>query len=124
VAAASSLSERFHVEHDRTYGFGAPGEAVELVSVRVATVGRIAKPPRRRLAAAEAPEPKERRPVYFAEAGGYADCPVYDRYTLGAGASFAGPAIVEEFDSTVVVHPGYRGRIDDAANLYIEKEDV
>ena len=31
------------------------------------------------------PEPKERRPVYFAEAGDYVDCPIYDRYALGAG---------------------------------------
>ena len=45
--------------------------------------------------------------MYFAESDGYVDCPIYDRYALPAGATFAGPAIVEEFDSTTVVHPGY-----------------
>ena len=40
------------------------------------------------------------------ERGDYADCPVHDRYLLGGGIALAGPAIVEEVDSTTVVHPG------------------
>jgi N-methylhydantoinase A len=66
--------------------------------------------------------PKERRPVYFAEAGDYVDCPIYDRYGLAAGARLAGPAVVEEFDSTVVVHPGFGLTVDATGNLVIEKE--
>jgi N-methylhydantoinase A len=66
-------------------------------------------------------EPKETRPVYFAEAGDYVDCPIYDRYALGAGASLAGPAVVEEFDSTTVVHPGFDVRVDGRGNLVIER---
>ena len=83
------------------------------MSLRLTSIGRIAKPPVRRLEPGGAAEPKERRPVYFAEAGDYVDCPIYDRYALAAGAAFAGPAVVEEFDSTTVVHPGFgvtRGR--------------
>jgi N-methylhydantoinase A len=60
--------------------------------------------------------------VYFAESGGYVDCPIYDRYKLPAGASFAGPAVVEEFDSTTVVHPGFAVSVDDLGNLVIERE--
>ena len=113
IPAGDGLLERFHDEHERTYGFAAPGEPVEAVSLRLTSVGRIEKPPPRRLEAGGVPEPKERRPVYFAEAGDYVDCPIYDRYSLGAGAALAGPAVVEEFDSTTVVHPGFallRGR--------------
>ena len=123
IPAGDGLLERFHAEHDRTYGFSAPGEPVEVVSLRLTSVGRIAKPPLRRArAGGERPQPKERRPVYFAEAGDYVDCPIYDRYALPAGATFAGPAIVEEFDSTTVVHPGLRVRVDDVGNLIIEGE--
>ena len=68
------------------------------------------------------PEPKERRPVYFAEAGGYVDCPIYDRYALPAGAANVGPAVVEEFDSTTVVHPGFALRVDELGNLIVERE--
>ena len=77
------------------------------MSLRLTSIGRIAKPPVRKLEPGGAAEPKERRPVYFAEAGDYVDCPIYDRYALAAGAAFAGPAVVEEFDSTTVVHPGF-----------------
>ena len=113
IPEGDGLLERFHAEHDRTYGFSAPSEAVEVVSLRLTSIGRIAKPPVRKLEPGGPAEPKERRPVYFAEAGDYVDCPIYDRYALAAGAAFAGPAVVEEFDSTTVVHPGFsvqRGR--------------
>ena len=88
ASRAEPLLERFHAEHDRTYGFAPPTEPIECVSLRLTTVGRIAKPPLRPLdAAARRRSPKERRPVYFAEAGGYVDCPIYDRYALPAGGA-------------------------------------
>jgi N-methylhydantoinase A len=119
--SAEPLLERFHAEHDRTYGFAAEEEPVECVSLRLTTVGRIAKPPLRSLEPGEAPEPKERREVYFAESGGFVDCPIYDRYALPAEARIAGPAVVEEFDSTTVLHPGYGIRVDGQGNLIIER---
>jgi N-methylhydantoinase A len=122
IPAGDGLLERFHAEHDRTYGFAAPAEPVELVSVRLSSVGRIAKPPIRRLEPGPTPDPKERRQVYFAETNGYVDCPIYDRYGLPAGARLAGPAVVEEFDSTTVVHPGFTVSVDETGNLIIEKE--
>jgi N-methylhydantoinase A len=122
LAAGDGLLERFHAEHDRVYGFAAPAEAVELVSVRLSSVGRIEKPPARTLEPGEAGEPKARREVYFAEAGGFVDCPIHDREALGAGAALAGPVVIEQFDSTTVVHPGFVVRVDSNGNLVIEKE--
>ena len=120
---SGALRERFHAEHDRVYGFSASSEPVELVSLRLTTVGRIEKPPLRTLErSAGTPSPKEQRQVFFAEAGGFVECPIHDRYGLGAGASFAGPAVIEELDSTVVVHPGFGVEIDDVGNLVIRKE--
>jgi N-methylhydantoinase A len=124
IPAGDGLLERFHAEHDRVYGFAAPAEAVELVSVRVASVGRIDKPPARMLERGTTPEPKERRDVYFAETDGYVDCPIYDRYALPAGASLAGPAVIEEFDSTTVVHPGFGVSVDETGNLIIERKSA
>src|SRR5829696_7604405 len=122
IAAGDRLLERFHAEHDRAYGFAAPAEPVECVSLRLTSIGRIAKPAPRFLEPAGTPRAKERRQVFFAEAGGYVDCPIYDRYALGADAAFPGPAVVEEFDSTTVVHPGWAARVDPVGNLLIEKE--
>ncbi len=122
IPAGDGLVERFHAEHDRVYGFAAPAEPVEVVSLRLTSVGRIAKPPARPIEQGGAAEPKEHRPVHFAEAGGYVDCPIYDRYALPAGATLIGPAVVEEFDSTTVVHPGFTVRVDEVGNLIIQKE--
>ena len=61
--------------------------------------------------------------VYFAEADGYVDCPIYDRYALPAGATLLGPAVVEEFDSTTVVHPGFAVSVDDTGNLIVERQN-
>ena len=63
------------------------------------------------------------RKAYFPETGDYQDTPVYDRYLLAPGERFAGPAIVEEHESTTIVGPASRCSIDDHWNLLIE-EDV
>ena len=49
---------------------------------------------------------KGRRLAYFAEAGGAVETIVYDRDQLGAGATFRGPALVEDPGSTLVIGPG------------------
>jgi N-methylhydantoinase A len=121
VEAGHDLLARFHDAHERTYGFAAPEEPVELVSVRLTTVGRIEKPPARALEATGPAVPKGERRVYFSETDEFVDCPVYDRYTLARGSTFPGPAVVEELDSTTVVHPGFGVRVDDRGNLVIER---
>jgi N-methylhydantoinase A len=66
---------------------------------------------------------KETRPIYFEATNGYVHCPIYDRYALGAGARVKGPAIVEEVDSTTVVHPGYRAHVDAFGNLILSARE-
>jgi N-methylhydantoinase A len=124
IPAGPALLERFHAQHERTYGFAAPVEPVEIVSIRLTSVGRIDKPPARRLEPGEAPPPGAHRPVYFSESGGYVDCAIHDRSALRAGVRLVGPVVVEELDSTTIVHPGYSVRVDDIGNLHIEKERV
>ena len=62
---------------------------------------------------------KGTRPVYLPTAGDYVDCPVYDRYRLFPGASFQGPAIIEERESTVVVGSNARITADKQCNLTV-----
>jgi N-methylhydantoinase A len=60
---------------------------------------------------------KGTRQAYFADAGGYVETPRYDRSKLSAGATFDGPAIVEDIDSTAVIGPNTTVEIDRYANL-------
>ncbi|HKZ07382.1 MAG TPA: hydantoinase/oxoprolinase family protein [Methylomirabilota bacterium] len=66
------------------------------------------------------PEPKATRQAYFPDAGGYVETPVYDRYALEPGMAFAGPAIVEERESTTIIGPGARVRVDPIRTLVAE----
>jgi N-methylhydantoinase A len=70
----------------------------------------------------QAPGPLSSRQVCFDAEEGYRDTPVHWRPDLCAGDTFAGPAIVEEFGSTVPVHPGFTVRVDSIGNLVIRKE--
>ena len=68
------------------------------------------------------PTPKGTRKAYFPEARGCVDTPVYDRYALTPGAALAGPAIIEERESTTVVAPGARVSVDARLTLILEGE--
>ena len=64
------------------------------------------------------------RPVCFDPAEGYVETGVYWRPDLRAGDEVSGPVIVEEFGSTVPVHPGFTVRVDAYGNLVITKESA
>jgi N-methylhydantoinase A len=66
------------------------------------------------------PAAKETLKVYFEETDRFTDTVVYDRSDLHPGASFEGPAIVEQVDTTVVIHPGQAVRVDKFGNLLID----
>ena len=122
----AGLRERFHTEHDRSYGHGYPDEPTELVNFRLSALGSIRKPRMREIPAQSGPVGgacKGIRQVYFDASGGFVATPVYDRGRLGAEHRFDGPAIVEEMDSTTLVLPGYTVEVDRYANLLITPVD-
>ena len=122
--ALDEILAQFHQEHERSYGFKAEGEPVEFVALRLSAVGVITKPQLwkvRRGDDATTNAVKETRPVYFAETGGRLNCPIFDRYQLGSGDEITGPAIIEEVDSTAVIHPDYRAVVDEFGNLFLRR---
>jgi N-methylhydantoinase A len=62
---------------------------------------------------------KGEREIYLPEGRGFRMVPVYDRYLLGPGGAFHGPAVVEERESTVIVGPEARVEIDGTRNLVV-----
>jgi N-methylhydantoinase A len=133
VTAPTTLADAvagFHERHRLRYGFAAQQDPVEIVSVRVVAVGATAKP---ELAAVSVPPPRapetsvrapettalcERRAVY--DGVSFCDTPVYARDALRPGDSFAGPAVVEQYDATTYVAPGWKAAVDGFGNLVLE----
>ena len=114
-----ALLARFHARHRQLYTYALADAPVEIVTLRLAAAGRVRRftlpsLPRRRMAAARPP----RRRVHFPGAG-WTMCPSVDRERLGVGAVVTGPAIVEQPDTTTVVPPGHRARVDRVGNLVI-----
>ncbi len=122
-ASVPALREAFETEYLRLYGRLGPPVPVEAITWRVVTSG-----PRPDLHLSTASEAtgdassarKGSRQAYMPEQGGMSDVPVYDRYRLGPGATFAGPAIVEERESTSVIGPGATVAVDGEGNLVVE----
>jgi len=118
--AVSEMIARFHDLHMQLYAHNHPDKIVEFVSARIAAIGQMGAPPvRSRANGKQKAEAREHRPVYFEETGGFADVGVYERSDLGPGCAFAGPAIVEQIDSTIVIHPEQRVSVDPFGNLLI-----
>ena len=113
----------FDAIHAQCHGHAAPDQPVEVVNYRVQAIGVV--PPVSAATIADADDGAERalagsRPAYFAAAGeGLVDVPVYQRERLRAGDQLAGPAIVEQYDSTTVVCPGQAAAVDRFGNLVV-----
>ncbi|WP_431282285.1 hydantoinase/oxoprolinase family protein [Humitalea sp. 24SJ18S-53] len=119
----AALAAAFRAEHERVYGYAAEAP-LQAVTARLALTVAVARPP---AAVAEGEGDaraalRGQRRVWFAEAGGWTDCPIYDRAALPPGATLTGPAILEQMDTTTVLHPGQVLRRDDAGNLLITLE--
>jgi N-methylhydantoinase A len=123
------VAARFHAEHTALYGYdfaGDPTQQVEWVNLRVSGIGPIQRPEITRVPLGDgAPvEPKGRRPVCFDPAEGYVDTPVLWRPDLAPGTTVTGPAIIEEFGSTVPLHPGFVARIDEFLNIIVTRVET
>ncbi|MFT4287490.1 hydantoinase/oxoprolinase family protein [Nocardioides sp.] len=126
----ATVAARFHAEHKTTYGYSfdgtdaaSQGQQVEWVNLRVSGIGPIKRPEIRRYDGEPGePEPRSSREVCFDAADGYLETPVWWRPDLVPGVRISGPAIVEEFGSTVPVHPGFVAEVDDYLNLIVRKD--
>jgi len=104
AAAWEALLTRFGEAHERQYGFALPGEPVELINLRVTALRP--EPPRNFTDLSRGSvRPERRRAVWF-DSGPVEDCPIRHRAGLAAGEPVTGPAVIEETDSTTVLHPG------------------
>jgi len=123
AGALDRLAALFEARYGEVFTVTSTDQPIEVVNWKVAAVG-----PRPPMADAYRPasdvearvERKRARRAWFPDADGWVDCAVYDRYALAVGTELLGPALVEERESTCVIGPRERVRVDDRLNLVAE----
>lgn len=118
-AALDALAEAFHREHETVYGHRAGAdEPVELVTLRLLARGLAEEAPKpAALPQTAADASTDRRQAYFGQRHGWQPARILARADLAAEQ--AGPAIVEEYDATCVVPPGWRAVLDAHGNIVL-----
>jgi len=116
------VEEAFEAAYVRLYGRRPPGVESEVMTWRVRVMGPAPELDVRAVASPRGgggSRRRGRRRAWFAETGN-ATVNVFDRYGLAPGAEVAGPAIVEERESTMVIGPGGRGKVDRYGSMVVE----
>ena len=119
-AFVEQVEARFHDAHERSYGYcyrDDPRQVVEWVNLRVTGVGAMPRPDLKPVGAGGDARDGE-RPVYFGDR--WHDAPVYRRERLAG--EIAGPAVIQEFGSTLPIHPGFSARVDELGNVVVRRE--
>jgi len=116
----SSITAGFHAEYRKVYD-AVPGDLpVEALTWRLRAAGPAPDVNVSGRSASGPQRSRQRRRIYFPEAKKYIDTAVLDRYALKPGARVAGPAVIEERESTVVIGPAGKAKVDRDLNLIIE----
>jgi len=120
------LIASFHESHNRLYGYDIPGHSVEAVRLRLDVTLHPETPrpekSRRTSIPGKAP-PLEQRDVWFPDTG-FVQTPIYARDRLPVDRTLAGPAIVEQMDTTTVIPPHTTLRADRHGYLHLAIDDT
>ncbi len=114
---AAAIAKAFHAEHLRLYGYSLEAERspVEIINVRLQAIGATDRPTYRSEAAGSpnaSAALKGRRKVYIAERDTFAQVPVYDGHRMRCGHRVAGPALVEQQTTAIVISDGFDCLVD------------
>ncbi len=122
AAALQQVTARFETAYARQFGRALSIAATEAITWRVRAAGK--KPPfnlsPQLPGKIDATARKASRRVYFGPQHGHVDCAVYSRYGLTPGESGAGPALIEERETTVVIAPDAKWSVDAYSNLVVD----
>jgi N-methylhydantoinase A len=123
ISDLTDVTNKFLVAMKAKYGYNLPPGyvPVELVNIRIIAMGVIPKPDLskvdRKGALNDARKPS--RKVWFKDIG-FVPTDIYERQLIPVGATFEGPAVVEQPDTTTVLPPRTQCRVDDYGNLIIK----
>lgn len=113
----AGLHDEFVKRHRQLYGHGDANSDIQVVTVRARAVAPSKRVMTRPTHSGEALEAVDARPIVFGEAGEYEGVPVYERQHIAVDQIIQGPAVVDEWTTTVIVPPHWNATIDELGNL-------
>jgi len=117
-----AIRKTFDAEHEERYGFEDPDAALEIVTVRaIAQVRSASTAEQKATPFAGTPRPVRHREIFFEDS--WVETPIYDRTDLSDTVVVQGPAVIEQFDSTIVLTPTQDCRTDHFGFLHIYNRD-
>ncbi len=112
AASVGRIREAFHARHEQLFTYAERHNTVEVVNIEATLYGLIDKPAPARIAeGGGAAGAGGRREAIFARDGTATSTPIHDGAILRAGARIAGPAIIEEETTTIVIEPGWTAEL-------------
>ena len=111
------LRAAFDIRHEETFGYADSANDIEIVNVRLVSMGEVDKPVVDFTPTGGGEPVIERRQAWFGE---WRETPVLDRERLPVGWRIEGPAIVEEAGGTTVAPPGWTIHVDASGALMCE----
>ncbi|HXF31962.1 MAG TPA: hydantoinase/oxoprolinase family protein [Solirubrobacterales bacterium] len=118
AADVKTVAATFDALHERVYTVSQPGHTVELLTWKARLIGDLEATEKLLAPRAESGGEVRRRRAYFPETG-WTDVEVHDGATLAPGAAVAGPALIAEPSSTLVVYPGMTAQVTDHDNYLV-----
>lgn len=122
--SVQTILEAFHHRHKELYTYDERDNKVELVNIEVAVIGKISKPKLPELA-------KQQGDVSQAQVGSremimdqeyeWIDTPIYNGEEFGAGAIIAGPALIQEPTTTIVIKKGWQAELHETGTYKLTK---
>jgi N-methylhydantoinase A len=125
ISLAATMAELFHAEHEHTYGYRRPNEPITVVNLRLKAIAPTQSLSFKELAesfhasAAQKKSSDEVRAAYFGSTLGEQPTRILSREAL-AQRTIHGPIVLEEFDTTVVVPPGWATSLDGLGNIILD----
>jgi len=120
-----STLNSFHLRHQEIYGYASGNEPIEVVNAHLIATGLTMKPTFEKAdVSGEAVSPRTltgKRRVFFDNTG-WIETPIYSRDALLPGNKIEEPAIIEQYDATIVIPPGWNAVVDEFSNLCLKRE--
>ena len=117
------LRDRFDIHYKKAYSHALPNHDIEFVILRLAAIGAIDKPDLSKINPSKNNgilKSSEERQVYMSNQKQLFSCKVFQRDELSSGMEIIGPAFIEEWNSTILIHSKQRAEVDDLGNLFIK----